>query len=376
MKNKILTLIIILFTLVSGYGQTASKKTKIETIEYKKEISEQQFLETFVKEIEVIPLETKRESFIDQNPRFEMYNNNFYIYTSVMDACKILKFDIKGKFVTNIGTKGKGPEEYISLSDITVDKSGVLVISPRNKVIYRYSHDGKFLKQWEQEKMPSQIFSYKGGYLQSYGFNYDKGRVIYTDSIGKPGRTLLKEKKFFTSIDGNKSLTASCKDFVIFYESFSDTISRITGFEAKPVYVFDMKEFSTSTEFYKLKDFDSNAFELINNSVFSAIFYFHENQKYIVSASTIFKKGDSFLLCMIKDKTNNKHEWIKYSDKDLAKTLLLAIQLNENNEIFTIVQPQALLALPESISKLIKNKEVVKNIKEDDNHLILKIKLK
>lgn len=377
MKIKILTLTIILASMVSGYGQTASKKTKIETLEFKKEISEQQFLETFVKEIEVIPLETKRESLIDQSPRFEMYNNNFYIYTSVMDVYKILKFDIKGRFVTNIGARGKGPEEYSNFTDITVDKSGVMLLSnSMDKMFYRYTHDGKFLNKRPLESMPLQILSYKGGYLQSYGFNNDKGRVIYSDSIGKTGRTLLKEKKFFTNIEGIKSMSVSCKDFIIFNESFSDTVYRITGVEAKPVYAFDMKEFSTAPEFYKLKDFDSKTFELINNSVLSAIFYFHENQKYIVSAITILNKGKSSLHCMIKDKSKNISEWIKYTDKEMAKSLLLSVLLTESNEVFTIVQPQALFALPESILKLIKNKEVVKNIKEDDNHLILKIKLK
>lgn len=377
MKIKILTLIITLASLVSGYGQTASKKTKIETIEYKKEISEQKFFETFVKEIEVIPLETRKESLIDQNPRFEMYNNNFYIYTSFLGISKILKFDIKGAFITNIGAAGKGPNEYNNFGNITVDNSGVLVFSSRSdKMFYRYSHDGKFLNKKQLERMPLQILPYKGGYLQSYGFNCDKGRVIYSDSIGKPGRTLLNERKFFQSIEGIKTLTSSCKDYVIYNECFTDTVYRITGFETIPAYVFDMKEFSTSPEFYKLKSNSMEDLESMRNSVFSTIYYFHENQKYIISANAIYNKGNSSLHYMIKDKSKNISEWIKNTDKEMAKSLLLSILLTESNDVFTIVQPQALLALPESILKLIKNREVVKNIKEDDNHLILKIKLK
>jgi len=377
MKKQILTLTIILATLVSGYGQAATQKVKIETIEYKKEISEQKFFETFVKEIEVIPLETKKESLIDKNPRFEMYNDCFYIYTSFMGISKILKFDSKGKFITNIGSAGKGPDEYTHFGNISVDKSGVMVLSSiNNKLLYRYSHDGKFLNKKQLERMPLQIFGYKGGYLESYGFNYDKGRIIYTDSIGKSGRTLLNERKFFQSIEGIKTFTSSCKDYVIYNECFSDTVYRITGFEAKPAYVFDMKEFSTSPEFYKIRNNNMENLESIRNSVFSTIYYFHENQKYIISANAIFNKGNSSFHCMIKDKSKNIDEWIKYSDRDFAKTLLLALQLTENNEIYTIVQPQALLSLPESILKLVKNKDSVKTIKEDDNHLILKIKLK
>lgn len=380
MKKEVLTLTIIIVSLLCGCTEPPPKVVQIETIEYKKEISLQKLFEIFVKEIEIIPLENSKESMIGEYPGFEMFDNFFYIYNTSYNpkyVKKIMRFDSNGRFVNNIGLIGRGPEEFTDFRDITVDNRGVLVLSSgKDKTIYRYDHNGKFINKTALDKMPLQIFSYKEGYLLSYGFNYEKGRVVFTDSIGNSGKPLLNEKKFFISSEDNQAISSSCNDFLTFKESFSDTVYRIADFEVKPAYVFDMKEFSTSPHFFNFKEGESNITTHIMNSKISSIYYFHENQRYILSSTSFLSKENSFISCMIKDKIKNEFEWVRFNKNDATNSLLSSVIMTDNNEIYSVITPVTLLALPDSTLSLVKNREVLNNLREDDNHVILKISLK
>lgn len=137
-----------------------------------------------------------------------------------------------------------------------------------------------------------------------------------------------------------------------------------------------MKEYKTAKELLEQMKDQKSGFINAMNSLFSVVFYFYENHKYILSAHTVFNKGESFLLCMIKDKVANRWEWIRYSEIEANKALLLSAILTEKSEIITIVQPETVINLPDSIMKLLINKELVKSLKEEDNYVILRMKLK
>lgn len=375
-KQIILTLSLSLLFSLNGYGQSAATKSKIEIVELKKEIPYQQFFETFVKEIEVIPLETTKLSLIDKYPRLEIFNNQFYVYNT-LGIYKILRFDSNGKFLNSIGVSGRGPQEFNDIVNIEVDKNGVSLLSARPSYsIYRFNHNGKFISKRLLDEKPLQVFSYKEGSLIYNGFNNAHGRLIFTDSLGKNARVLLKEKKFFQNMEGVRAITSSCKDFLSFNDCFTDTVYRISGLSASPSVVYNMKEYKTAKELLEQMKDQKSGFINAMNSVFSVVLNFYENHKYILSAHSVFKTGESFLLCMIKDKIANRWEWIKYTDSQASNDFLLLGLLTEKDEIFTTVQPKTLLNMSDEMMKLITNKESVKNLKEEDNYVILRMKLK
>jgi hypothetical protein len=375
-KRLILALSLSFLISLNGYTQSAVTKNKIEFIDYKKEIPVQNFIETFVKEVEVIPLETTKLSLIDKYPRLEIFDNQFYVY-NILGIYKILRFDSNGKFLNSVGASGRGPQEFNDIANIEVDKKGVSLLSARPSYsIYRFNHNGKFISKRLLDEKPLQLFSYKEGSLIFNGFNNAQGRLIFTDSLGKNARVLLKEKKFFQNMEGVKAITSSCKDFLSFNDCFTDTIYRISGLSASPSVVYNMKEYKTAKELLEQMKDQKSGFINAMNSLFSVVFYFYENHKYILSAHTVFNKGESFLLCMIKDKVANRWEWIRYSEIEANKALLLSAILTEKSEIITIVQPETVINLPDSIMKLLINKELVKSLKEEDNYVILRMKLK
>jgi len=61
---------------------------------------------------------------------------------------KILLFDINGKFICSIGSKGQGPGEYISIKNVSIDENNkILFINARKKIIC-YDLNGNYLKEF------------------------------------------------------------------------------------------------------------------------------------------------------------------------------------------------------------------------------------
>jgi hypothetical protein len=71
-------------------------------------------------ELQVIPLETKKESLLQSIDKLIATNNSLYVLDDRTPA--VLEFDMNGKFVRRFGNKGSGPGEYLMPKDITIDE--------------------------------------------------------------------------------------------------------------------------------------------------------------------------------------------------------------------------------------------------------------
>ena len=103
---------------------------------------------TITKKIEYIPLETTNESYLDEVVKVELSDS--FIFVS--DVRKLLQFDRRGKFIRQIGKSGRGPEEYISVADFS--------INDRNEFVYIYSANSDEML----------VFNFRGNYIKSFKF--------------------------------------------------------------------------------------------------------------------------------------------------------------------------------------------------------------
>lgn len=74
-------------------------------------------------------LETNENSLIVEPSKAFHVNDRFYIVDSKMSAVKV--FDNHGKYLFDIGRIGKGPGEFLNVSDVQLsfDKKSILVFS-------------------------------------------------------------------------------------------------------------------------------------------------------------------------------------------------------------------------------------------------------
>jgi len=118
--------------------------------------------------------------------RIKVNENNIYI--SDIDA-GILKFDRAGKFLGKIGTKGRGPGEYLSASSFTVDDlTGNVYILEAPSKIKVYSPTGRFIRDYVFSRdilsVPSDIEMFSSKIFIANYSGFAKNIWVVLDSLG------------------------------------------------------------------------------------------------------------------------------------------------------------------------------------------------
>ncbi|WP_270542346.1 6-bladed beta-propeller [Butyricimonas paravirosa] len=75
-----------------------------------------------IKNYKLIPLETRDSVIIGKIDKAILYKDQIYIATFHRDQAVYI-FNLQGKFLHKINTIGRGPEEYLQLSDIFIDEN-------------------------------------------------------------------------------------------------------------------------------------------------------------------------------------------------------------------------------------------------------------
>lgn len=92
-----------------------------------------------VENVEYIPLETTDNSLLGSVGKVLFRNNCFYVLDKMSGGVYV--FDRKGKFLSSIVKPGEGPDEYIELMDMDVDRKGNVYIADNARMViqkYRF----------------------------------------------------------------------------------------------------------------------------------------------------------------------------------------------------------------------------------------------
>ena len=151
------------------------------------------------------------------------------IFFSVLDV-GILEYNRKGEFKKKIGSIGRGPGEYTSYVDFTVDeKSGTVYIRDRGGIIIAYSEMGTYSRSFSLpgiadhirtiELKDSRIFVFN--YLQFEGVKYS---WIVLDTLGNIIDKKERSEPIFTSRCSGSYGTYKYRDKLAYWNSYSDTV--------------------------------------------------------------------------------------------------------------------------------------------------------
>lgn len=179
----------------------------------------------------IIKLETTEESLFAVPSKIVKTTSYLFILDQTRDG--LLAFDNEGKFVKKIGTKGKGPKEYLSITSFTVDeKNNTLIFYDDYKSsLFYYSLDS--LSYMEQKKIdfPFRTFESYDSKLVFYrsllpckesDLAYD---IIITDSQNP--RNIEKKDfpyDFYNGTRGHTEKLLKTTNDLFFYKNYSDTI--------------------------------------------------------------------------------------------------------------------------------------------------------
>lgn len=275
-RNTLFVSILIYFgILFVSCGDNTHPKVKLERITINPEKITNINLSSFCENISYIKLETNKNCFIAKIDKISIYKNHFYILDQT--GKKLVVFDNKGKYLFNIGSIGKGPGQYINLTDFIIDeKEGQIelydIVQRKN---IRYSYDGKFI---DEKTIPFQFLFYEKAddnyILQTRKIdNIINNRPAHYDVLilNKNNSLIGKYFEFDPSIKERGGSIDLPKVFTRYRNSlflsklFVDTIYAINGLDLKlhPEFLFDYGKYSLSQTQRNLKF--EKALKLIND---------------------------------------------------------------------------------------------------------------
>ena len=101
----------------------------------------------FEQDLHLVELtDTSKESSFTEISKLVFKKDKFYI--SDWATRRIIVFDLNGNPVFVLNRRGRGPEEYLQVTDFDVDNSGGLwILDGQKDAVSHYSSDGRFLSQ-------------------------------------------------------------------------------------------------------------------------------------------------------------------------------------------------------------------------------------
>ncbi|MDR1554233.1 MAG: 6-bladed beta-propeller [Prevotellaceae bacterium] len=381
--KQILTALLVLSTM----GCTAKKQidasdAEIVTVDFN---STKTFMNSDIfSTIEIIPINDTINR-INIDAEIIIYSKDFYIVNKNSDQ-SIARLDSAGNFINNIGHRGRGNKEYISVKDIAISDDTVSVFSSDVQMEYLYSTDGKFIGSKETQHPFNRIRKINDFYWYYLGYDnmHSNSRLICTDKNGIIKKEFLDEKINILGTVENANTLTLYNDTMYVREYFNKNIYAINSNNTKIKYVFDFRKYAIPNDFYKQADVMS-ASDILQSCDFAAINRFLENDSWIIAECIIqyqYQNIDDIkldIIYMVKNKKTNEWHTLKYRMTSVSKESAFVYSLKyltDNSEILFLIDTYDLINDKTFDSNLVANPEVLDSITENDNPVILKCKLK
>ena len=307
-KGLFLSIIIfICFGCLQKRPPSSLKTYYIEKILDKK--SENLSIDSISSDITIIHLDTSDSILIDKIRSVYLYNQLLFVLHN--KRCSV--FDLKGKYLYDIGKIGQGPGEFSSIRNIYFYNKEIFIYDGLMNYIFHYTISGQFISRipildymfdfsfidkdiFVGFLIPNELASNRMKFYNTEGICVDS--ISHDRTFGNPEASIYSSDGHFFSYNDNKYIK----------EGYNDTTFLITPKHTlSPQYIIDVGKYARTYEdriLYKEK-----------YSTGRAINVRFENDKYIILYGMGLKKGEYVLI-------NKQQEYISkvnfiYNDEDL-----------------------------------------------------------
>lgn len=261
MSRFLFIILLLLLYFPMGYGQK-SNNGKIPEIDIVSRLGTYRHVPMgeHISEVEYVPLETGRKFMIGRIKHSIITDT--HIFVADFDYC--YAFTRTGKFVSEIGRKGRGPGEWPNtLSGISVDEKNQLIYLDTYHAIFEYTWDGKFMRAIEKPTFGKgkdivnilNVSFFHGnlflGYINNRSGIEPHNWILIDDtgSIVKLFDNHIKlDKEQFTSTIFDPRIMLSGSTYV--KEGINDTLFSLSrrNNELVPEFVFDLGKYAFPTD--------------------------------------------------------------------------------------------------------------------------------
>lgn len=341
------------------------------------------FHSDLIREIDLIPLQTTDSSLIGTNPELISDATGYYIIDH-KGSLNILRYDTAGLFLNMIGNRGKGPQEYLSVSNVITDPgSGTLtVFSNMDSKICAYRKEGDFVSGRKLDCPFGQGIPSSDGNLWLY-LGPQNGtsdyRIVKTDQQGKILEQWLDATENVMPVEEMYPVFVETSDGrLLLRESFSNRICEVTDDGITPLYRFDFGKYNVPDEYFE-KDSPMAAGDFLMKREFVVLDRVMDSPNYLFVQAMIQRPGISATMVYgLQDKRSDRWQWFNFRDVQNNTTpgFNSVRSLTGNDELICLVDPMRLMEMAPEERSIFRNPEVIGSLTEESNPVVLKCRLK
>jgi hypothetical protein len=342
MNRTIIILAVGVIAILSCRKQVEIKEANYERIAVDVEKIDAVKFSSFRSSYKIIRLETLSESLIKDINRIIVYGNKFFIFDKAQKS--IFIFSEEGKFIDKILSIGKGPGEYMQISDFTIDtlNSQIVVSADRPYKFMYYSLEGNFIREESSENRWFKSISSIGGHLVLYNRSSKHLRDDYKIYFKEPGKKgynkfLPYERGGLCGIvPSNQYLNQSRS--LYFIEPYNDTVYRVEEHNISPIYYIDFGD-------KKLPKEVKQKLNNIGTSISSYQMILGED-KYVYNVSNfretnnyIFFMADPFYQVIYSKKEKRSYVYKFFNDDITGLPVNIFAHSGTDNTVINIIEP-------------------------------------
>lgn len=339
----------------------------------------------FSDQVEYIPLQTSDDFLIGEIGKLVVWNDLYYIWDNLSES--ILCFGQDGNFRYRISKQGEAPDEYFSISDFELNRENgnIIIYSAMGQAFYEYTAEAKLIKK---TKVPFILSSFaaKGDWKYCYLGrlpNMDFYKDIFPDSYRYAtlnNESVHNQQLEYKYDESFLKVPLPTNNFT----SFGDTIL-LTEFLCPEVFWIDSVgtlnpryriKFTTdeyTPTFHKSVDLKRMNHEIEQGNLTRLYNAFYENKKYVFLNYARGLVGMAY----VEKKDGSIHNPGYFLLDDFNQnTLPASIAFVDEEYMYKIGEPGLLIEKREKGNFSSYLNDVCAKVKEFDNPVIIKIRLK
>jgi len=300
-----------------------------------------------------------------------MIKNGIYYIADYYSTEQVHLFDTNGKYVNSVGRVGRGPGEYLSLTDVVFEDNGdISIYSYEQGAIYTYASDGQFIQKVDAPYKYAR-FTHLGGF--SYYF--------YGQSGGSASHQLYITDEHGQALDS--CLTASQAISLAMAPPFYNYMNAaylcdpVTGYiyqckngKTDIAYNFDFGKYTFPDAFFNAKDQMESLNVFTSHSVATKVRFFKARQSAALLTS-VSNLGESWgrMLYGILTESGAEWKWFYLPDNDIIEQASLAYM--DDSALYFMIDP---ILIKEA--GFTERFPILNNTDESSNPIIIKCTIK
>lgn len=371
-----MTGIIIIFTsCLNSPDKESVVPLKIEV--YHPEKGEKGLAEMYFDNLDCIPLETNSKSVIGKIARISFHNELIFILDESQK--QILIFNSLGKYLDKLGKKGRGPGEYVSIRDFSINRSSgdiLLLCDTPNKIIV-FNERREFLREFKLKKQYRAI-----NITNDIIWLFPEEGDYYVEEVdfltGGLSEIWLRKKPLsiqYPYIGSGFPIVVSGRETYL-YAPLDNIIYNISNTGAHPKYYIDFKEHNIPNDFIKLNIPSSNIYSYCKNKSYGFfISNFKETTNYV-----FFTYPPSYVVIYEKKIGKSKvYDGSIYDENNQIYLSSFFSHDGDDSSIINVIEPQFYIKGAKYIAEHARNKNVANvfdSLDATDNPVLLRYTFK